>query len=189
MSDQIPPTLSRATPKRQPLWLTLLMGGILLGILALLAYSITHRQRAVVQAGDTAPDFTLQPFDGSPVSLSGLSGKIVVVNFWASWCQPCQQETAWLEQAWKQYGSDGQVVFLGVDYMDTETAAKAFIKQYGMTYLNGPDLESKISHDYGVMAVPETYIIGRDGKLAYAQIGPFASLDQITGVIDALLKQ
>jgi len=189
MSDQVPSTPSHAKPKRQPLGLTLLMAGVLLGIIALLAYSITHRKQALLQPGDPAPDFTLQPFDGSPVSLSGLSGKIVVINFWASWCIPCEQETTWLEQAWNQYAPGGQVVFLGVDYMDTETAASAFIKQNGMTYINGPDLQSKISHDYGVMAVPETYIIGRDGKLAYAQIGQFTSLDQIKGVIDTLLNQ
>ena len=189
MSDQNPSTQPQVTPKRQPLWFTLLIAVILVGYLALLAYGVTHRKQALVQPGDVAPDFTLQPFDGSPVSLSGLSGKIVVVNFWASWCVPCQQETAWLEQAWQQYAPGGQVVFLGVDYMDTDPSAKAFIKQYGMTYLNGPDLQSKISHQYSVMAVPETYIIGRNRKLAYAQIGPFASLAQIKSVIDALLSQ
>jgi len=189
MSDQLPSTPLQVTPKRRPLWITLLMAGVLVLFLSVLAYAIIHRKQALVQPGDVAPGFTLQSFDGDQVSLSGLSGKIVVVNFWASWCVPCQQETTWLEQAWQQYAPGGQVVFLGVDYMDTQPAATAFIKQFGMTYLNGPDLESKISHNYGVMAVPETYIIGRDGKLAYAQIGPFASLDQIKSVIDALLDQ
>jgi cytochrome c biogenesis protein CcmG/thiol:disulfide interchange protein DsbE len=171
-------------------WITLLLVGVLVVFLAVMAYGVASRQRVSLKPGDAAPDFMLQPFDGSSsVSLAALSGKIVVVNFWASWCVPCQQEAGWLQQAWEQYAPGGQVVFIGVDYMDTNPAAAAFIKQYGMTYPTGPDQQSQISHDYNVLAVPESYIVGRDGKLAYVQIGAFASYEQIKDVIGSLLTQ
>jgi len=111
----------------------------------------------------------------------------VVVNFWASWCKPCEQEAADLESAWQYYKPRGDVVFLGVDYVDTEPEAKAYLQKFNITYPNGPDLRTVASQAYRIGGVPETYIIDRNGKLAYAQIGPFSSLNSIRSVIDPVV--
>jgi cytochrome c biogenesis protein CcmG/thiol:disulfide interchange protein DsbE len=138
-------------------------------------------------------DFTLPLYSGyeyngaSEVKLSDLSGKVVVINFWASWCKPCEQEAAELQRAWELYEPSGQVIFLGVDYVDTEPDARVYLKKFGITYPNGPDLATRISQYFRTKGVPETYFIDRDGVLQYVQVGPFTSLQQIQKIIDPLL--
>ena len=89
-----------------------------------------------------------------------------------------------MEEAWRKYQPRGDVVFLGIDYVDTEPEAKAYLEKFDVTYPNGPDLRTSISQAFRIRGVPETYIIGKDGILAHAQIGPFSSLAQIYAVID-----
>lgn len=161
----------------------------LFALLILLAFGLLRRSQGPVSQGQTAPDFDLTSFAGEQYRLSDLRGKVVVVNFWASWCKPCEQEAADLEAAWQFYRPRGDVVFLGVDYVDTEPEALAYLKKFNITYPNGPDLATRISQAYRIRGVPETYIIDRDGKLARSQIGPFASLAQIKSMIDPLLTQ
>jgi DsbE subfamily thiol:disulfide oxidoreductase len=117
-----------------------------------------------------APDFALTLLDGSEISLVGLRGQIVVLNFWASWCSPCRREAPALQRVWEAYRDQG-VVFVGVTYQDAEAASLAFIEEFGITYANGVDAMGRISSEYGVTAVPETYVIDRDGRLVWSQIG------------------
>lgn len=161
--------------------------GALLALLALLAVGLWYSQRGPVQVGQMAPDFTLVSFDGQRYALADLRGKIVVLNFWASWCKPCEQEAADLEAAWRSYQPGGQVVFLGVAHVDTEPEAKGYLKKFDISFPNGPDLRTVISQAYRIRGVPETYFIDQRGKLAYIQIGPFSSLQQIRAVIEPLL--
>jgi cytochrome c biogenesis protein CcmG/thiol:disulfide interchange protein DsbE len=120
--------------------------------------------------------------------LKDLQGKVVLVNFWASWCKPCEQEAADLETAWRFYQPGGEVVFLGVDYVDTEPEARAYLEKFDITYSNGPDLGTRISQAFRIQGVPETYIIDQDNVLRFVQIGPFTSLEQIKAAIDPMLK-
>lgn len=76
-----------------------------------------------------------------------------MINFWASWCLPCRQEAAYLEQTWRKYKGRG-VVFIGVDYLDTENEALAYIKEFDITYINGPDLGIQISQAFNIKGVP-----------------------------------
>ena len=92
------------------------------------------------------------------------------------------------QEAWENYQPGGQVVFLGVDYVDTEPEAKGILEKYGTTYLNAPDLGTKVSQMFRIRGVPETYVIDRDGKLANIQIGPFSSTSEIKSIIDPLLQ-
>jgi cytochrome c biogenesis protein CcmG/thiol:disulfide interchange protein DsbE len=157
-------------------------------LLALLAFGLLRNQEGPVTIGETAPDFTLTTFGGEKISLGDLKGKVVVLNFWASWCKPCEEEAAELETAWRIYQPGGDVVFLGVDYVDTETEAMAYLEKFDVTYPNGPDLRTQISQAFRIRGVPETYILDQDGKLAAFKISPFLSLAEIQGMIDPLLE-
>ena len=157
-------------------------------LLALLAFGLLRNQEGPVTIGETAPNFTLTTFKGEQINLEDLKGKVVVLNFWASWCKPCEEEAAELETAWRIYQPGGEVVFLGVDYVDTETKAMVYLEKFDVTYPNGPDLRTQISQAFRIRGVPETYIIDKDGKLAALKISPFLSLAEIQGMIDPLLE-
>jgi cytochrome c biogenesis protein CcmG/thiol:disulfide interchange protein DsbE len=115
--------------------------------------------------GHTAPDFTISVWNGAAgekLHLAALKGKPVVVNFWASTCIPCQDESQVLTAAAKRYVPQG-VVFVGVDSEDATAEGVAFLKQYGITYPTGPDTTGSIAVAYGVTGVPETVFIDRNG--------------------------
>jgi cytochrome c biogenesis protein CcmG, thiol:disulfide interchange protein DsbE len=164
-------------------------------LLAMVGVTLNKRQQGSIQPGATVSDFSVPLFSGyqyqgkSQINLSELRGKVVVMNFWASWCKPCEQEAAELQQAWELYEPTGQVVFLGVDYVDTEPEARVYLEKYGITFANGPDMGTKVSQLFRITGVPETYFIDREGVLRYAQIGPFLSLADIKAQIDILLAE
>jgi cytochrome c biogenesis protein CcmG/thiol:disulfide interchange protein DsbE len=172
----------------RPHWGRALVWIALLALLALLALGLMRRQQGPVTIGDHVSTFTLTTFEGQQVELEDLRGKIVVLNFWASWCKPCEQEAADLEAAWRHYQPGGEVVFLGVDYVDTEPEARAYLEKFDISYTNGPDLGTRISQKFRIQGVPETYILDRDNVLQFVQIGPFTSLEQIKAAIDPLLE-
>lgn len=173
---------------RLPLWVIVLAFVALLAFLLLLGLGLSRSQEGTMTVGSDVRPFTLTTFDGKTLQTADLKGKVIVLNFWASWCTTCETEAADLEVAWQGYKQNGDVIFLGVDYADTEPEALAYLKKFSITYDNGPDLGTKISQMFHVRAVPETYIIGRDGKLAYKQIGPFSSVAEIQRIIDGLLQ-
>jgi cytochrome c biogenesis protein CcmG/thiol:disulfide interchange protein DsbE len=109
---------------------------------------------------------------------------VLLINFWASWCVPCEQEAAELEQAYQMY-QDDEVVFLGVDYVDTETEARAYLARFGITYPNGPDLGTRISQAFRIRGVPESYLVAPDGTIVSVKIGPYLSLQEIIDSIEA----
>ena len=156
-----------------PRWIQVLVFVFVIGILAFFAVGLRVRGESQPSTG-VAPDFKITTFDGQAVALSDLKGKVIVVNFWASWCQPCRDEAAFLQKMWMQYKDRG-VVFVGLDYVDTESAAQAYVKQYNITYPNGPDIASEASQKYRIKGVPETYFIGKDGNLAGNSLGPIAN--------------
>jgi cytochrome c biogenesis protein CcmG/thiol:disulfide interchange protein DsbE len=121
--------------------------------------------------GAPAPDIETITYDGEPLALADLRGRVVVVNFWASWCVECVAEAAVLEAIWQDYRDRG-VVVLGLAYTDTEPAARAFAAGNGMTFPIGPDLGGRASQAYGLTGVPETVVIDRDGRIVGRQIGP-----------------
>jgi cytochrome c biogenesis protein CcmG/thiol:disulfide interchange protein DsbE len=142
---------------------------------------------AQVGPGEPAPDFDLTGFDGQTYSLASYRGQVVVVNFWASWCIPCEQEAADLESTWRHY--QGQpVAFIGVDWVDTETEARAYLERFNITYPNGPDLGTRISQAYRIRGAPETFIIDKTGILRGLIVGPTTQAD-LQARIDPLLAQ
>lgn len=144
-----------------------------LPVLAVLAYGFRTDPRAIPSplVGRPAPDFSLTTFEGTPVSLEGFRGQVVVLNFWASWCYPaCYEEAPVLEAASHAYRERG-VVVLGIDIQDTEPNARRFIKQFGLTFANAPDPKGTVSIDYGVYGVPETFVIDQEGRIREKHVG------------------
>ena len=154
-------------------WKKLIVPIAIIPVLLLLAYGFKTNPREVPSPliGQPAPPFAMHFFDGGTTSLGELQGKPVVVNFWASWCFPaCFEEAPALEAAWQAYRERG-VMVIGVDIQDREADAKAFIERFKLSFPNGPDLQGKITIDYGVYGVPETFFIGKDGKIHYKHVG------------------
>ncbi|MGE5139576.1 MAG: TlpA family protein disulfide reductase [Rudaea sp.] len=189
-------TEALSTPQRRvPRWAQILIWSVLSILLLVVGLGLKRSQQGTVQPGESIPDFSLPlysgyEYNGQPVlRLADLRGKVVVINFWASWCKPCEQEAPSLEGAWSFYAPGGKVVFLGVDYVDTEPAARAFMRKFGATYPNGPDLGTKVSQLFRIQGVPETYVLDGSGALKYVKIGPFTTVDEVRAAVDPLLPQ
>ncbi len=172
-----------------PAWVVITAFAVLLIFLAVIGLGLKRAQAGPIAIGQAMPSFTLTTFDGQTINTADYSGKVVVMNLWASWCKPCEQEAAELEQAWQKYQPGGEVIFLGVAWTDTEPASLAYLKKFQITYPNGPDLGTRIADRLRTTGVPETFFIDRQGKLAFIKVGPFISLGEITTIIDGLLAQ
>lgn len=127
-----------------------------------------------------APDFSL-PLLGSEeeLRLSSLRGEPVVLNVWASWCDPCREEAPALQDAYERWRDEG-VVILGVDYQDATDEALAFVEEFGLTYPSVRDGSGSELAGWGVTGVPETFFIDRQGRIVDHVSGPIdlASLDE-----------
>lgn len=159
---------------------------VLILFLGVLGWKLANVQRSQISSG-AAPDFTLTSFEGNTITLSKLRGKVVVVNFWASWCSPCRLEAPYLERIWQKYKDRG-VVVIGVGYVDTEPKTLAYLKEFDITYFNGPDLGMRISQAYNIKGVPETYFVSKNGEVWGNTIGPLIS-PQLDQKIDQLLAE
>ena len=158
----------------------------ILALLAVLAWGLKKVQAGPVSSG-MAPDFSLTSFDGRTLTLSELRGQVVIINFWASWCPPCREEAAYLEQTWRKYKDKG-VIFVGVDWVDTEKEALAYMKEFDLTYFNGPDIGTRIAQAYNIQGVPETFYVAKNGELRGVHIGPLKS-PELDDKIDELLAE
>jgi cytochrome c biogenesis protein CcmG/thiol:disulfide interchange protein DsbE len=116
-----------------------------------------------------------------------LRGQVVFINFWASWCVPCRDEQPVLERTWRQYRSKG-VVFIGIGYVDTEPAALQYLNEFGVTYLNGPDLGVKIAPKYHIQGVPESFLVDRRGNIVWFKIAPISEAELVAQLNKALAK-
>ena len=150
---------------------------IAIGLLAVLVFAVTSLQ-ANLSKGDKAPDFRLASLDGKAVSLTDLrkdpktgKNRAVVLDFWATWCPPCREETAHLQKLHEKYAEKGLVVVgISVD-SDGKNAVKPFVQKNRLTYTQLLDQKHEAARSYRVGPIPTTYFIGRDGKIKSVQLG------------------
>ena len=184
-----------STKKALPLWIQLFIWLGLLGLLVLIALGLTKAKSPIIKIGSSVPDFPLSFYQGyeyesfAEMNLSDLRGKVVVLNFWASWCKPCESEAADLESAWRYFEPSGKVIFIGIDYVDTEPEARSYLARFDISYPNAPDLATKISQTFNRnLGVPETYVIDQEGVLQFIKIGPFISVEEIIRAVEPVLE-
>jgi len=168
----------------------MIIGGLFLVALVAIWVMNLHKVESTELQGQVAPDFTLTLFEQygtEPIRLSDLRGQVVVINFWASWCVECYKEADLLQKVSVEYQTKG-VVFIGIDHLDTDKPALAYLAQYGITYPNGVDLGDKISQAYAITGVPETFFIDKEGNIAHVQIGPIEETT-LYDLLDKLIAQ
>lgn len=146
--------------------IALAVAGVL-ALTALLALGLANRSPVTGRSGATridkpAPNINMPLYDEGRMTPADYADKPVVVNFWASWCGPCRQEAPIFERLSQEYGERG-VLFIGVNIQDATTDAEAYLREFDITYPNGRDENGSISVDYGVIGIPVTFFINRDG--------------------------
>lgn len=146
---------------------------------------LSDRNDAVLEG--LAPDFTITSFEGEDLTLSDLRGKVVVINFWASWCIPCRDETPYFERIWRIY-QDQDVIFIGVDIQDTINEALDFIEEFDVSYFTGPDFGSEIAKAYNIQGLPQTFFIAKNGDINSVIIGEVTP-PELEDTLDDLLAE
>ena len=141
-------------------------------LLVALAWVIVKTmQEPIVDAGDTAPKFTVTTDNGTKLSPANFGGRVMLLNFWATWCAPCVQDVPSLNELQKQLAGSGLVV-LGISVDRNESTYKNFLKRFNIAFQTVRDPEEDISSSYGTYRFPETYLIDRNGKVLQKYIGP-----------------
>lgn len=185
--EETPETTEQESGSRglSPAWMA--AAAIALIVAVLLVYGIVATPSEPPQVGSPVPDFEFTALDGSSMNLGARRGEVVVVNFFASWCDPCRQEAADLEQAWLAYQDQG-VQFYGIAYKDADSKAQAFLDEFGVSYPSTVDTSNRTARDYGVTGVPETFVVGREELLVRHFLGPITQAE-LSREIERALNQ
>ena len=168
--------VQESTPKNKRRRRILIFCGVSLLNVALLAFLLTQLLTPAAHPpsdpliGHPAPNFSLimlSPHTGkSDLSLADFKGSPIVLNFWASWCEPCKEEAPLLESTWKRLHAQGKnVVFLGIDFQESTHDGSGFLQQYSISYPAGLDTDGSIASKYHVTSLPQTIFINRNGTV------------------------
>lgn len=170
----------------------LLPVSIFVGLAVVLVWGLTRDPRAIPSTliGKPVPEFSLSPVQGRTLGLSSadLKGEVSLVNVFASWCVSCRYE----HPLFMELKRDGIVLVHGLNYKDTPADASKWLNEHGDPYVRtGADLDGRVAIEWGVYGVPETFVIGRDGRIAYKHIGPVTreALEQTILPLLARLRQ
>ena len=167
--------------RRRRIMIFIVVSLVNVGLLALLASQLLtpaqnqsgSKTESSPLIGHPAPDFTLTVLSshGAPtIRLASFKGKAVMLNFWASWCDPCKHEAPLLQATWQGVQAQG-IIFIGIDYEDARSDGLSFLHHYGITYANVVDPNGATAINYGVTGVPETFFIDRHGVVVQKVIG------------------
>jgi peroxiredoxin len=163
---------------------------VLLGAIALGVRAAEKEETSLTRVGQAAPEFTVEQIDGGKFDLPNERGKVVVLNFFATWCGPCIKELPVLERdVWKQFEKDGlKVLVIGRE--ETAEKIKAFREKHKLSVPFAPDPDKKIYSLYATKFIPRTYVIDRSGKIAHQTVGynP-AEFEQLVAAVRQALKQ
>jgi len=155
----------------------LIIKAVTAALLVALAFVVVNSmQEHVVTVGDTAPNFTIKTDNGTEISPRNFGGKLLVLNFWASWCGPCVQEMPSLVEFQKMFASQG-VVVLGINVDRRQDLYRAMAKRFNVNFLTAWDPEENVNYRYGTYKFPESYIIDRNGKV----VQKYAGLPDVNG--------
>ena len=164
---------------------------VLAAVTVVLFFVLSQKQRFTpVVAGNKAPDFTLPDLKGNPVSLNGFKGKVVFLNFWATWCKPCEEEMPSMQLLYNALKSQNQpfeIVAVSIDSEGPEVVRK-FIERYNITFTVLHDRNGRIKDTYKTTGVPETFIIDQGGIIAEKVWGPrdWRTRDSVKTIMDLL---
>jgi DsbE subfamily thiol:disulfide oxidoreductase len=157
--------------------------------LALLAActSVSEQEPGLREMSKPLPALRGETLQGGSVSPAEYRGAVMVVNFWATWCGPCRREQPGLERVWKEFRDRG-VYFLGVNYRDDAVAARAYLKEFAVTYPSIQDLAGALAFDFGFVGLPDTYVVDRSGLIRYWGIGAMDE-QELRSLVTKLLSE
>ncbi len=181
-------------------WNLLFAGMLLFGILFIAATRVRPLQSAAAppgpasadttpapQADHPAPDFTLMRLDGTPVTLSKLTGQVALINIWATWCPPCRAEMPTIETAYEQYRDQGFTV-LAVNLQEDPRSVAAFMQEYTLTFPAVLDLDGQVSRTYQAFSLPSSFFVDKKGVIRAVYRGPMPR-SVIVGTVEQLLQE
>lgn len=137
------------------------------------------------EEGHIAPDFTLKDLHGNTVNLEELRGKVVFINFWASWCPPCRAEMPEIEAVHQEYKDRG-VVVLGVDISEPENTVRQYIQQGGFTWTILMDSTGEVARDYRITAIPTSFFLDREGIIRVVKVGAMTKREMEANIAEAM---
>ena len=146
-------------------------------------------QTTLINEGDKAPDFTVEMLDGSKIKLSSLRGNVVLINFWATWCPPCRQEMAHLQEGVIDHFAGKDLVVLPISRGEERDKVEAFLQKMGYTFPVGLDKSQAIYRQYASNYIPRSVVVGKDGKVVYVAVGyDEAIAKEVNAAIEKALK-
>ncbi|MBU7595664.1 thiol-disulfide oxidoreductase ResA [Metabacillus halosaccharovorans] len=149
---------------------------IMISALTYTLYQNVFTEKSRVQTGDQAPDFVLEDMSGNKVQLSDFKGKGVFLNFWGTWCKPCEEEMPYMERQYSHYKNLG-IEILAVNIAESDVAIEAFIKKHDLTFTILKDKDRAVTEAYDITPIPTTFLIDKNGKIEKVITGSMTERD------------
>jgi peroxiredoxin len=140
-----------------------------------------------IASGEPAPDFEIKTLDGATLKLSELRGKVVLIEFWATWCGPCLQQMPHLKETFREFGSHDDFVMIGISLDHDKRAWKAYVQKEGLSWhqaLDRPEARDSVASLYKVMAIPVSWMIDKEGRVVASGVGAVLSSEEIARLLE-----